>query len=233
MSLAQQRVVVGRHDRPHVERGVKAHLRASRDVQHGDVPAGREEVGGLRVDAALDGVVGDGDVVLREGELGAGGHAQLPLHEVDAAHELGDGVLHLQARVHLHEVEAAVVRKEELDRAHAHVAHRAREVAGGLVHALAHAGVRVQAGRGALLDELLVAALHGALALAEGDHVAVRVRQDLHLNVVRRRDELLHVALAVAKGGLGLGVGLGEGLAGVLGALDLADARDRRRRSGP
>ena len=39
--------------------------------------------------------------------------------------------------------------------------------------------------------------------------------------MVRRRDELLHVALAVAKGGLGLGVGLGEGLAGVLGLSTL------------
>ena len=56
MSLAEQRVVVGRHDGAHVERGVKAHLGAARDVQHGDVAAGREEVGGLGVDAALDGV---------------------------------------------------------------------------------------------------------------------------------------------------------------------------------
>jgi hypothetical protein len=34
--------------------------------------------------------------------------AKLPLHEVDARHELGDRVLDLDARVHLEEVEAAV-----------------------------------------------------------------------------------------------------------------------------
>ena len=34
--------------------------------------------------------------------------ANLPLHEVEARHHLGDGVLHLQARVHLEEVELPV-----------------------------------------------------------------------------------------------------------------------------
>ena len=39
--------------------------------------------------------------------------------------------------------------------------------------------------RGAFLDDLLVAALHGAVALAEVDDVAVLVADDLEFDVVR------------------------------------------------
>ena len=45
-----------------------------------------------------------------------GGDADLLFHEIDAGHFLGHRVLDLDARVHLHEVELAVL-KEELDRA--------------------------------------------------------------------------------------------------------------------
>ena len=44
-----------------------------------------------------------------------------------------------------------------------------------------------------LLDELLVATLDRAVALAEVDHVAVRVREHLHLHVARVLDEPLDV----------------------------------------
>lgn len=57
----------------------------------------------------------------------------------------------------------------------------------------------------ALLDQLLIATLHRALALAERKHMALLIGHNLYLNVMRRRDELLHVALAVAKNGLALG----------------------------
>ena len=45
----------------------------------------------------------------------------------------------------------------------------------------------IDGGRGRLLDHLLVAALHRAVALAEMDDVAVRVGEDLDLDVARRR----------------------------------------------
>jgi hypothetical protein len=65
-------------------------------------------------------------------------------------------------------------------------------------------------GRGRLLDDLLVAALDGAVALAEVDDVAVAVGEDLHLDVARvgqvalevdRRvgEELLPLAAAPSK----------------------------------
>ena len=50
--------------------------------------------------------------------------ADLPLHQVDAGHHLGDRMLDLQARVHLEEVERAVVVEQELDGAGVGVADR-------------------------------------------------------------------------------------------------------------
>ena len=92
------------------------------------------------------------------------------------------------------------------------------------MHARTNIVVSVEARRGALLDQLLVATLHRALALAERKHMALLIGHNLHLNVVRRRDELLHVALAVAKNGLALGTRLDERLCRIFHALDFANA---------
>ena len=63
--------------------------------------------GALGVDTALDGRALHVDVLLGKVQGHAGGDADLPLHNVDARHQLGDGVLHLQAGVHLHKVEVS------------------------------------------------------------------------------------------------------------------------------
>ena len=47
-------------------------------------------------------------------------------------------------------------------------------------------------------------ALHGTLALAQRDHVAVGVAEQLHLDVLDVQQQLLHVDLAVAEGALRL-----------------------------
>ncbi len=69
---------------------------------------------------------------------------------------------------------------------------------------VAHSGRDLKRGR--LFNQLLVAALDGALTLAQGDNVAVLVGQDLELDVTRPLDEFLHVQVAVAKGIRGLDV---------------------------
>src|SRR5207249_3663150 len=61
-----------------------------------------------------------------------------------------------------------------------------------------------------LLDDLLVAALDRALALAEMDERAVAVAQHLHLDVAGTDEELLEVDAPVGEGGLGLAPGGGE-----------------------
>ena len=62
-------------------------------------------------------------------------------------------------------------------------------------------------GRRSLLNELLEAALGGAIAGAEHAHIAVRIGQHLGLDVARVGEELLHVALGAAESLHGLAAG--------------------------
>ena len=62
----------------------------------------------LGVDPALDRVPAQADVLLANRERLPGRDQHLLADEVEAGHELGDGVLDLDARVHLHEVVVAV-----------------------------------------------------------------------------------------------------------------------------
>ena len=67
--------------------------------------------------------------------------------------------------------------------------------------------------------------------------MALLIGHNLYLNVMRRRDELLHVALAVAKNGLALGSCFNKGLCRIFHALDLtntatAAARTRLNKHG-
>ena len=112
-----------------------------------------------------------------------------------AGHHLGHRVLDLHARVHLQEVELAVLVHEELERAERRVAGLADRLADHLAHLLAQLGGHRGARR--LLDHLLVAALERALALAERPHAAVLVGEDLELDVPRPLDELLQVDVGV------------------------------------
>ena len=125
------------------------------------------------------------------------------MHEIHTRHHLGHRVLDLKARVHLEEIEVALGVHEELDGARVDVAGGAREPAGRLAHARAQA--RVHERRRALLDQLLVTPLDGALALAEVDDVVVGVGEDLDLDVPRLGDGALEVDGRVAEGGAGLG----------------------------
>ena len=123
------------------------------------------------------------DVVLRELRAAPGGDLHLRADEIDAGDDLGDRVLDLDPGVHLHEVVGAVGREQAFDRPRRAVAGRARGVDADLPDAVAQL-VRHAGGR-RLLDQLLVAALDRAVALAQVDDVAVRVGEHLHLDVTR------------------------------------------------
>ena len=71
------------------------------------------------------------DVALRQREIGAGADADLLEDEVDVGDHLGHRMLDLDARVHLDEVELAVL-VEELDRADAEIFDLAHRLGDGL-----------------------------------------------------------------------------------------------------
>ena len=103
------------------------------------------------------------------------------MHEIDTRDHLGDGVLDLQARIHLHEVVLAVFVHQEFEGADALIADGEHGLDGTLAHLVAGGVAEVWAWR--LFEQLLVAALHGAVALTEVDAVAVRVAEHLQLDV--------------------------------------------------
>ena len=179
------------------------------DVEfHDRADGGQEAVGRvLGVEAGLDGVPGHLDLRLRQRQRLAGGDAQLPFDEVEAGDRLGDGMLDLQARVHLDEVPGRVGRElaaldQELDRAGALVGHRLGAGDGG--RGDLGAQLRRHARRRGLLDHLLVAPLQRAVALEQVHDVAVGVAEHLHLDVAGPVDHLLQQDAGIAEGRLRL-----------------------------
>jgi hypothetical protein len=110
----------------------------------------------------------------REGDRLAGRHPDLQLDQIDAGHHFRDRVLHLQASVHLQEIEIALAIDQKLQRAGVDVA-TARTAATAAPPCAGAVGVQQRRGR--LLDDLLVAALDRALALEEVHGVAVAGRR--------------------------------------------------------
>src|SRR5207247_9294479 len=96
----------------------------------------------------------------------------LQLDQVRAGELLGEPVLDLQARIHLQERGHAAA-DQELDGPDADVAD-ARDEPHGRIHELP-LSMRIETRRRSLLDDLLVAALHGAIAAAERPRGAVCV----------------------------------------------------------
>ena len=150
-------------------------------------------VGILGVEADLDGVAGRDDVFLSQRQGFAHGHPELELDEVEAGHHLGDGVLDLEPGVHLDEPEGlSVVVDEELAGAGIAVADVAAQRDGGAGQLFPQCGPHDRRRR--LLQDLLVAALQGAVPLAEVDDVAERVGHHLHLDMAGGRQVALQDA---------------------------------------
>ena len=105
-----------------VERALDPHAEPARRVVFADPPWRRPEIlRVLGVDATFDGMPAQPDIALAIAERLAGGDAQLLADDVETADHLADRVLDLQPRVHLDEVERAVL-VQELDRTGAFVA---------------------------------------------------------------------------------------------------------------
>jgi hypothetical protein len=194
--LGDHRVVVRADLVALAHAGIDAHRAALEahmlgPARHMQGAGGGQEIGVriLGADARLDRMAVHRDLLLRQRQRLARGHAQLPLDQILAGDRLGHRVLHLQPRVHLHEVKAPILFSNELDRPRTHVADRLGRRHGGFAHLLA--AFRRHARRGRFFQHLLVAALHRAIALVQVHAAAVAVAKHLDLDVAR----LLHITL--------------------------------------
>ncbi len=187
--LADQAVVVGRDPVAVVERGVDADAEAAGRVVLRDAAGGGGEARQfLGVEAHLDGVAVDLEVLLPELHGEPGGHADLFTDEVDAEDAFGHRVFDLQAGVHLDEVELAVL-VEELDGPRADVVDGGDGVRADLADAGAGGGV--DRGAGGFLEHLLVAALERAVPFAQMHRIPLAVAEDLDLDMAGVAEVLL------------------------------------------
>ena len=122
----------------------------------------------------------------------------LALHDVHARDLLSDGVLDLNPRVHLQEVVLSVRGEHELDRASVDVSDVLGDLLGILVHR--QPCLLLDSDARGDFDDLLVPPLHRAVPLVQVHGVAVRVRQDLNLDVAWVLNVLFQEHPAVAKG---------------------------------
>src|SRR5690606_13170973 len=145
----------------------------ARSVEVLDLAGGRHErLRIFSVDTALEGVDGNMNLVLAGLQRQTTGNSQLFTHDVDAGDHVGNRILPLNPRVHSDEIELAVL-IQELESAGADVDDFLAGIDTGLEGALA--GFRINVRGRCFLNALLVPALHGAVAVAQVNDVAVHV----------------------------------------------------------
>ena len=221
--LGDHRVEVGGDGVALTDSGVDPDAGPGRQVEQHDPARGRREVAVrvLGVEPRLEGVPPLGRS--RALETAATGDVDLGLDEVQVGRDLGDRVLDLEAGVDLEEGEDLLARVvEELHRPRAGVVDGEGEPLGARLELAGLLGR--QDGRRGLLDDLLVAALHRAVADAQGPGRALPVGDDLHLDVARPGDETLEEDDAAAEGALGLVAGAGIRVGQLLVGADDPDA---------
>ena len=207
-NLGEQRVEVRARRVAYVAGGLVAHAGTGGEVEGGQCSTLRPHptvgVEGLHVDPHLDCEAARGGSATEPqlGERRAVGEPQLGGNQIDACGFLGDRMLDLQARVGFDEVElAAVGVDQELEGPEAAVVECQRHPARCLAQSAADFAVEM--GRRRDFQDLLVAPLQRAVALAERRDRAAVVAGDLHLDVTRSDQFLLGVEIAAAERFLG------------------------------
>src|SRR5690606_38514290 len=155
------------------------------------------------------GVAADDHIILGQAQRLAGADLDLLLDDVDASDHFRDRVLHLDAGVHLDEEELAVL-IQELEGTGTTVT----QVDTGLNAAGLNfgAGLFVDTGGRRFLDDLLVAALQRAVAVAQMDGMTLAIGQYLDFHMTRVGQELFQVHHRVTEGGTGFGAGQADRL---------------------
>src|ERR1700730_2299363 len=196
-----------RYHVPGVTMRIDSHIiPGRRRVPDFDAAGARHEIAGrvLGVDTTLDRMPVQLDVFMNEGDRFAGSDLDLLDHQISAGYHFGHGMLHLDPGVHLQEIKLLALRVvDELHRSGAPICDLRRETHSGVRHLTTHA--MVDHGRRRFLDELLIAALGGAVALPQMHHVSFPVSEDLHLDVTGPRNEFFDIEHRIAECRSGLG----------------------------
>ena len=133
-------------------------------------------------------------------------------------------MLDLQAGIHLEEEDFAGGVEQAFDGAGVAVTELGDGLADLFVEPLAAGVAESGGGRGGFFDHFLVAALHGALAVAEDGYAALAVAEDLQLDVVRLDQQAFEVDIAGAEGAVGGGAGAAQRAGELLRAAHLGHA---------
>ncbi len=139
----------------------------------------------------------DVNVLLGEWQLFTGSHANTSLHDVYSSDHFRHWVLYLHAGIHFQHVEVLMAIHQEFHGGRAGILSFANQCRRAFANAITLLGVHARSW--SLFNELLVAALAGAIALVEMNGVAVLVANGLHFKVPGVLQELLHVHAAVTK----------------------------------
>jgi hypothetical protein len=200
--LRDHRVELRRYFAVRAEARVDADPRARGQLEQRQGTRTRcEAVGGiLRADPYLDRVTALGRQ--RLGEALAARDANLPLHEVDPGEHLRHAVLDLKTRVHLEERRLTVFGDQVLARRDTPVADFEQQTHRSFANLLEH--FRGETGRRTFFDDLLVAALHGAVAYSHRERASLPVGDHLHFDVARSAHAGFEEQCAVAEGVRGL-----------------------------
>ena len=144
----------------------------------------------LCVDAALDGVTAQLDVLLPVTQLVPRCNANLLLHNIDAGNHLRNGMFYLHACVHLDEIEL-VFFVEKLERACAAIAKLEAGFGAALTDLVAQPRLEFRCRR--LFDDFLVTPLHRAITFPKKDCVFVLVCQHLYFDVAWVFEEFFEI----------------------------------------
>ena len=202
---------------PRVAEAIDPHARAGRRIEHRQRPAGRLGhtllIHHFHVDAKLHRVATRRwHCGLRQAERGkscAGGNRELRLHQIDAKHLLGHGMLDLQARIGLDEGKGLISRgcfavDQEFERAEIVVMRRGRELFCGVDDPRTQGIAQRWAWR--YFDQLLVTPLDRAFTLPQMADRPMAVADDLHFDMAGLADQALDIDLIASEGGLRLGL---------------------------
>src|SRR5579871_1357919 len=159
------------------------------------------------------------------------GDEDLAADKIDAGDHFGDRVFDLDARIDLNEVPLAGIGiDQKFDGAGVVIAGGAPETDGGVSQSAAD--LRGQALGRRDFDNLLVAALHGAVALVKVDDVALAVAENLDFYVAGATNVALEKHRIVSEGGTGFTTGLFQALDEIGRLIDHAHAAAAPTESG-